>query len=296
MKKVRTIALFSAVCISAAAFTGCVDIPEALMYASAPHISEDSEIVTESMKIKEKFLNKEDVTFKPDKSVKSRINKIDNIVNSGNYTLSTYSFYSYSEESHVKSDAFVTNVDFEKKIVSNEDSWNVTGSYYIDKDQKPINDKKTCYGAYYENIIKDGREYYRDNMHSIFYQSDESYYDIQQNSHHESVATGKATIDGIDYDAEIVSYLGFFEDDKYYSSESEESEVYDIWIYDDEYNTIITYNIDQSEAEESSIIMYDIENAAFLIYKANADNSSVIQKPKKYISDNIYGMFTSFVN
>ncbi len=300
MKKVKTIALLSAVCISAAAFTGCYEIPEALMYASAPHISEDSELITESMKIKEKYYDKNYAMFKPDKSVKSRVSEINDIINSENHTVKTYCFtddyFSYLDYLENEID---TEVYFKKEIVSDKDSWTISGYYYINKVQKPVIDKKTFYGAYDENIIKDGYEYHRTkNSHSFYvYTPDEFGYlhDEVQTSYGKSIVTGKAEIDGVEYDAEIVSYEEYYIDEhgkKLYEDYYEDSEEYDeddkyynyyLLIYDDENNLTIRAIVDQDEAELSTV-PFDLDYADYLIYEKNDDNSSLIKKPKKYLS------------
>lgn len=313
MKKIKTIALLSAVCISAAAFTGCYEIPQALMYASAPHISKDSELVTESMKIKEKFYGNNYAEFKADKSVKSRVNEINDIINSGNYTLKTYCFsdsdfydwydWDYSDLDDYDSDLpypeseIDTYVDFTTKIVSGKDSWEISGCYYIDKDQNPGIDKKTYYGAYDEDIIKDGYEYYRYNGNRAFYVYEpnefENYYSTQQTSYSESIVTGKAVIGGIEYDAEIVDcddYLSYEEQDEDVTYDVDEYETYYLLIYDDENNLTIRVIVDQYEIKASDINT-DLDNADFLIYEKNADNSRVIQKPKSYIKSEYPGIF-----
>lgn len=312
MKKVKTIALLSAVCISAAAFTGCYEIPEALMYASAPHISEDSELIDESMKIKEKYYDKNYAAFKPDKSVKSRASEVNDIINSGNYTLKTYFFSDgyFSDFDCYESDYLTypeneidTDVSFEKAIVSNKDSWTIRGNYYINKDQKPVIDKKTYYGAYEEDIIKDGYEYYRYDSSRTFYQytPDEFGYrfDMPQTSYGKSIVTGKATIDEVEYDAEIVSYEEYYIDghgkkldENYdeYSQEYDDYYNYYLLIYDDENNLTIRATVDQ-DAAELSTVPFDLDFADYLIYEKNDDNSSLIKKPKKYLSsgeDTVY--------
>lgn len=300
MKKVKTIALLSAVCISTAAFTGCFEIPSALMYASAPHISVDSELITESMKIKEKHYDINHATFKPDKSVKSRVSEINDILNSKNYTFKTYYFADdYCSYLDYFEDEIDAEVYFEKKIVSDKDSLTISGYYYINKDQKPVIDKKTLYGAYDEDIIKDGYEYFRYENSSTFYQyaPDEfGYpYDDIQTSYDKSILTGKATIDGVEYDAEIVSYDEYYIDEhgkKLYEDYYEYSEEYQeyndyynyyLLIYDDENNLTIRTIVDPDEAE-SSTVTFDLEYADYLIYEKNDDNSSLIKKPTKYIS------------
>lgn len=312
MKKVKTIALLSAVCISSAAFTGCYEIPEALMYASAPHISEDSELITESMKIKEKYYDKNYAMFKPDKSVKSRVSEISDIINSGNYTLKTYFFSDgyYSDFDCYESDYLTypeneidTDVSFEKAIVSNKDSWTISGYYYINKDQKPVIDKKTFYGAYEEDIIKDGYEYYRYDSSRTFYMytPDEFGYrfNMPQTYYDKSIVTGKAAIDGVEYDAEIVSYEEYYIDEhgkklyEDYYEDSEEYQEYDdyyddyydyyLLIYDDENNLTIRAILDPDEAELSAV-PFDLDYADYLIYEKNDDNSSLIKKPEKYLS------------
>lgn len=300
MKKVKTIALLSAVCISTAAFTGCTEIPGALMYASAPHISEDSELVTESMKIQEKYFDKDYVTFKPDKSVKSRSGKIDDIINSKNYTLKTYSFsegYTYDDydwDLTYPEDEIETYVYFTKEVVSDKNSWTITGCYYIDKDKNPVIDKKTYYGAYDEDIIIGGHEYHRNDINRAFYMYEaaefENYYDTQQTPYGKSVATGKVTIDSAEYDAEIVSYNDYASDEYYDDSdediiydEYDDYEAYCLLIYDDENNLIIENFIDQEETTAAAIAV-DLDYADFLVYEQNADNSSIIQKPKSYIT------------
>ncbi len=294
MKKVKTIALLSAVCMSAAAFTGCVEIPGALMYASAPHISEDSELVTESMKIQEKYFGKGYVTFKPDKSVKSRSGKINEIINSKNYTIKTYSFsegYAYDDYYFgltYPEDEIETYVNFTKEVVSDKNSWTIIGSYYIDKDKNPVIDKKTYYGAYTEDIIIDGREYHRNDINRTFYMyNTDDYYDPSVPPYGKSVATGKVTIDSVEYDAEVVIYDGY-ESDEYYDEDIEYDEYYDsetycMLIYDDENNLVIEYFLDPDQATASAIAV-DLDYSDFLIYEQNADNSSVIQKPKSYIT------------
>lgn len=300
MKKAKTIALLSAVCISAAAFTGCGEIPEALMYASAPHISEDSELVTESMKIKEKYFDENYASFKPDKSVKSRVSEIDDIIDSGNYTVKSYSFFSYDvydyTDFNYPENEINIYVDFQKAIVSNKDSWTISGSYYIDKDQNPVIDKKTCYGAYDEDIIKDGYEYYRSSSNRAFYMYDPDefgyYYDTNRISYGESIATGKATIDGVEYDAEIVDYedyssYGYQDADEDVTYVDDEYETYYLLIYDDENNLTIRAMVDQG-AEKLSVLNIDLDCAEFMIYEKNADNSSIIQKPKSYLKSDEY--------
>lgn len=297
MKKVKTIALLSAVCISAAAFTGCYEIPEALMYASAPHISEDSELIDESMKIKEKYYDKNYAIFKPDKSVKSRASEVNDIINSGNYTLKTYCFADgyYSDLDYPETE-IDTEVYFKKEIMSDKDSWTISGYYYINKDQKPVIDKKTFYGAYGENIIKDGYEYHRTQYSHNFYQytPDEFGYhhDEIQTSYGKSIVTGKATIDGIEYDAEIVSYEEYYIDEHgkkldenldEYSEEYDDYYNYYLLIYDDENNLTIRAIVDPDMAELSTV-PFDLDYAEYLIYEKNDDNSSLIKKPEKYLS------------
>lgn len=311
MKKAKTIALLSAVCISAAVFTGCYEIPGALMYASAPHISEDSELITESMKIKEKYYDINYATFKPDKSVKSRASKLNDIISSGNYTLKTYYFsegydYDYYEwELTYPESEIDTYIDFEKSIVSGKDSWTITGCYYTDKDQNPVIDKKTCYGAYEEDIIKDGYEYYRSENNRIFYRYSPNefgyYYDTPQSSYGKSIATGKAVIDDVEYDAEIVDYEDYtlyedldeediYDDDDIYYDDDADYKTYYLLIYDDENNLTIRIIVDQYYAT-ASVINVDLDYADFLIYEENADNSSVIQKPKSYTKGEYPGIF-----
>ncbi len=301
MKKVKTIALLSAVCISAAAFTGCYEIPSALMYASAPHISEDSELITESMKIKEKYYDYNYAAFKPDKSVKSRISEINDIINSENHTLKTYFFSdSYYPEFDYSENEIDTEMCFGKKIVSDKNSWTISGYYYINKDQKPVIDKKTYYGAYDEGIIIDGYEYYRTNNSHTFYEytPDEFgyHYEEIQTYYDKSIVTGKATIDGVEYDAEIVSYEEYYIDKygkKLYEDYYEDSEEYDdyyLLIYDDENNLTIRVTVEQYAAK-SSTFPFDLDYADYLIYEKNDDNSSLIKKPKKYLSsdeDTVY--------
>ena len=299
MKAKQILAALSAVVIAAVSFSGCAveDIFHAIRNSATPHIEKDSIYIKEFEENKA-FFYEQNISYKPDKAAKSKIDSFTEKLKKSDYTLREYRYLpGYGDYLHYENylEPLVNDSDkvtFEEYVCSGEDYKNIYGDYLV-KNGKPIIDKKTTFGAYGEKIYVDGRLYLRYVSANFFLEdiddpdiaskNSELYYISLLNT----VDAGTLTIGGKKYDAERLndieednSYLNDIEE--YNSDGALQDIIYGIgYDYDNNHEYIVAYD---ENGNVFAILVYiegEIYARVAVIYEQNEDNSDKIKAPNQ---------------
>lgn len=298
MKAKQILAALSAVVIAAVSFSGCAveDIFHAIRNSATPHIEKDSIYIKEFEENKA-FFYEQNISYKPDKAAKSKIDSFTEKLKKSDYTLREYRYLpGYGDYLHYENylEPLVNDSDkvtFEEYIYSGENYKNIYGDYLV-KNGKPIIDKKTPFGAYSEDIYVDGWLYSRGSSSSFFGEildSDLSHPNLYDISLLNRVDAGTLTIGGKKYDAERLNDI---EEDNSYLNDIEEDNsdgalrdiIYDI-VHDYEYADNHEYIVAYDENGNVFAILVYIEGEIYarvaVIYEQNEDNSDKIKAPNQ---------------
>ena len=288
MKAKQILAALSAVVIAAVSFSGCAvdDIFHAIRYSATPHIEKDSIYIKEFEENKA-FFYEQNISYKPDKAAKSKIDSFTEKLKKSDYTLREYTYLpGYGDYLHYENylEPLVNDSDevtFEEYIYSGENYKNIYGDYLV-KYGKPIIDKKTFFGAYGEDIYVDGWLYSRGDLSSVFgIQTDPPYSDLSTPNLYDisllnRVDAGTLTIGGKKYDAERLNDI---EEDN--SDEALQNDINNDYQYDDHYEYIVAYD---ENGDVFAILEYidgEIYARVAVIYEQNEDNSDKIEAPNQ---------------
>ncbi len=281
MKAKQILAALSAVVIAAVSFSGCAvgDIARSIRWASVPHIDKDSVYIKEFEKNKN-FFYEQNISYKPDKAAKSKLDSFTEKLKKHDYTLREYSYIPDYGEDYFYEDYYTYLIDgtdhigFDEYIYSGNDHKNIDGDYLV-KNGKPIIDKKTEFGACGEEIYVDGQLFlkYPSSNYFEFIDDPDGFISTSTSSYISllnRVDAGTLTIGGKKYDAERLMDV-------------EEDGSYEIFqnniIYYDGAEFIVAYD---ENGDVFAILTYidgKLCEKLAVVYEQNEDNSDKIKAP-----------------